>query len=296
MSEEIIMDALPALGLVYVRAVVQRRERPDPTTECPALCARVRRVDPDPEELREYRAICGIADDGALPPTYPQVLATPLHAAIVAHADFPLPALGMVHLENRIRQHAPIDEGATLDMECRLSGWRWDERLGVKFAIETTVRVLGEVVWESELWALSRGKKEALIRKDKSGRRRKKQKPGEPPDCKVSVIFDASADLGRRYAAVCGDYNPIHLHPMTARPFGFRQPIIHGMWTLARCWAEIADQIDTGELEMTVRFKRPLYLPSKALISVRSVGDEELEYRCQSPAGEVLFLEGKVTY
>ena len=44
-------------------------------------------------------------------------------------------------------------------------------------------------------------------------------------------------DLGRRYAAVSGDFNPIHLSPATSRLFGFRRPIIHGMWTHARALA-----------------------------------------------------------
>ncbi|WP_258038084.1 MaoC/PaaZ C-terminal domain-containing protein, partial [Streptomyces sp. SM5] len=45
-------------------------------------------------------------------------------------------------------------------------------------------------------------------------------------------------DLGRRYGAVSGDRNPIHLHPLTARLFGFPRHIAHGMWTVARCLAE----------------------------------------------------------
>ena len=42
------------------------------------------------------------------------------------------------------------------------------------------------------------------------------------------------AGAGRRYARVSGDYNPIHLWPWTARPFGFRAPILHGYATAAR--------------------------------------------------------------
>ncbi|SCD77380.1 MaoC like domain-containing protein, partial [Streptomyces sp. DpondAA-D4] len=45
-------------------------------------------------------------------------------------------------------------------------------------------------------------------------------------------------DLGRRYGAVSGDRNPIHLHPLTARLFGFPRHLAHGMWTVARCLAE----------------------------------------------------------
>ena len=43
-----------------------------------------------------------------------------------------------------------------------------------------------------------------------------------------------AAGAGRRYARVSGDYNPIHLWPWTARPFGFRAPILHGYALAAR--------------------------------------------------------------
>ena len=36
-----------------------------------------------------------------------------------------------------------------------------------------------------------------------------------------------SGDLGRRYAAVSGDHNPIHLYPLTAKALGFPRQIAH---------------------------------------------------------------------
>ena len=50
-----------------------------------------------------------------------------------------------------------------------------------------------------------------------------------------------ASDLGRQYAAVSGDRNPIHLFDLTAMPLGFRHHIAHGMWSKARCLAELAE-------------------------------------------------------
>ncbi|MDX2556969.1 MaoC family dehydratase [Streptomyces stelliscabiei] len=50
--------------------------------------------------------------------------------------------------------------------------------------------------------------------------------------------WSLGGDVGRRYGAVSGDRNPIHLHPLGARLFGFPRAIAHGMWTVARCLAE----------------------------------------------------------
>ena len=66
--------------------------------------------------------------------------------------------------------------------------------------------------------------------------------------------------LGHRYAAVSGDYNPIHLSPWTSRLFGFSRPIVHGWWSLARAVAEMDTDIpEVCTLE--ARFRAPIPLP-----------------------------------
>lgn len=51
--------------------------------------------------------------------------------------------------------------------------------------------------------------------------------PVEAPD--ATQEWSLASDLGRRYARVSGDINPIHLHALSARAFGFRRAIAHGM-------------------------------------------------------------------
>ena len=70
-------------------------------------------------------------------------------------------------------------------------------------------------------------------------------------------------DIGRRYGAVSGDRNPIHLHRLTARVFGFPRAIAHGMWTKARCLAALDEQLP-GRLTISVSFRRPLVIPAVA--------------------------------
>ncbi|WP_455352339.1 MaoC/PaaZ C-terminal domain-containing protein [Streptomyces sp. SYSU K217416] len=68
------------------------------------------------------------------------------------------------------------------------------------------------------------------------------------------------AGLGRRYGAVSGDRNPIHLHPLTAKAFGFPRAIAHGMWTVARCLAEADPE---GRITHAhAEFKAPVLLPA----------------------------------
>ena len=75
--------------------------------------------------------------------------------------------------------------------------------------------------------------------------------------------FDAPAGLGRRYGPHAGDVNPIHLTDLTAKLFGFKRAIAHGMWSLARCAAEFPAE-GPGVLE--VQFKLPVFLPAKLVM------------------------------
>lgn len=282
---------LPSLGLLSLQAAVKRRGSPKESDERPELVAAARRVQVDPWEVRRYCEVCGIGADGTLPPTYPQVLATPLHGAILAADEFPLPVLGLVHLENRVVQHRRIAAEERLEITCAVREWEWDPYRGRRFSLITEMRVMRELVWESELWALCRGKSRDLQERPPREPRQESAPSGEPQRL-VSSVVELPEDLGRRYASVCGDYNPIHLHPWTAKPFGFKRPIIHGMWTLARCWAALSEVTDAEALRLSVQFRRPLYLPSRALIGVEQSGPGRLEYVCESLDRRKVYVRG----
>ena len=79
------------------------------------------------------------------------------------------------------------------------------------------------------------------------------------------------ADICRRYGAVTGDRNPIHLHAWSAKLFGMPRPIAHGMWVKARCLAELGSALPDA-FTVEVRFKLPLFLPAQVAFGVRDVG------------------------
>jgi len=50
--------------------------------------------------------------------------------------------------------------------------------------------------------------------------------------------FPVFKDTGLRFAAVVADYNPIHLYPWSAKLFGFKRAIAHGMFVAAKTFHE----------------------------------------------------------
>jgi acyl dehydratase len=73
--------------------------------------------------------------------------------------------------------------------------------------------------------------------------------------------------------------NPIHLHPWTAKAFGFPRAIAHGMWTAAHALAALQGRLPAA-FTYDVAFGKPLLLPSTVELRTRSAdGGWSIEVR-----------------
>ena len=210
-------------------------------------------------DVDAYSAVCGFPRKDTVPLPYPHMLAFPLHMAIMSDPAFPYPAIGMVHLENTITARRAIAVGEVLDLTTAVVTPRAHAK-GVLLDFVTTVTSGGEVVWESTSTYLRRGARTE----------------GEPDAGSViagaptgGVQWKLPADLGRTYAGVSGDHNPIHLYALTARALGFPRQIAHGMWTLARSVAAIENRLPDA-VTVEVAFKLPVFLPGTVAFADRS--------------------------
>ncbi|CAM5538070.1 Putative dehydratase OS=Streptomyces griseus subsp. griseus (strain JCM 4626 / NBRC) OX=455632 GN=SGR_4213 PE=3 SV=1 [Streptomyces griseus subsp. griseus] len=103
-----------------------------------------------------------------------------------------------------------------------------------------------------------------------------------PEDLPAHAEWRLPGDLGRRYGAVSGDRNPIHLHPLTARLFGFPRAVAHGMWTVARCLAEADDP--AGIRGVRADFRAPVLLPATVTYAADAAGNA---FALRGPDGRV---------
>ncbi|MEI7057204.1 MaoC/PaaZ C-terminal domain-containing protein [Nocardioides sp. CCNWLW239] len=197
-----------------------------------------------------YAELCGFPLKDTAPLPYPHMLAFPLHMALMSSPDFPSPAMGMVHIENSISGYRPIAVGEAVAVTATV-GQPEPHPVGKAYRFLTVATVEGEVVWESTSTYLVRGKRNPDV-----------SWPSDLAEVEASgPVFPLKADLGRRYAKVAGDYNPIHLYPLTAKALGFQRQIAHGMWTKARCIAALENRLP-GAVRVDVAFKKPVFLPS----------------------------------
>jgi len=261
---------------------------PGGARELPDLTLSLEGVRVDVARLRAYADVCGFTLRNDLPPTFPFVLGFPLHMALMTDRRFPFPAIGLVHMHNRIVQHRPISIAEALDVAVRARDLRPHPK-GRTFELVTEVRAGGELVWEDVATIFRRG----------GGSKDADAAPPADPTAGVGDLGIATpttwkvpGNQGRRYAAVSGDVNPIHLHPLSAKLLGFPRAIAHGMWTKARSLAAIHDQLPPA-YSVDVRFQRPVLLPATVAFGSAGVG-EQLAFVLQDERKGTPHLRGVV--
>jgi acyl dehydratase len=234
------------------------------------------------EHAHAYAAVCGFPDKDTLPLTYPHILGFPLHLRVMSDPAFPFAALGGVHVSNAITAHRAIAIGETLEVTVHPENLR-PHASGRTVDFVTDVTSEGELVWEARSTYLRRGK--------------------GSPDAPSGPVFDEvdpsgttwrlPGDLGRRYAGVSGDRNPIHLYPWTAKALGFKRQIAHGMWTKARCVAALENRLPEA-VTVEVAFKKPVFLPGSVAFASK-VTDTGFAFSLTSPSSGAPHLRGRAT-
>ena len=256
MTTRLEFDTPPGAGAMMFRAALARKAGLKPGCNLPRFEAEMKGV--AVTQLQAYQEICEFEPSDVVPVTMPQVIAAPLHMAVITHPNFPLPAMGLVHVASCIKQLRPIGADECMDIFVWVEGQR-QARKGIEAEMITEVRVNGEKVWESVTTVLSMAAQ---------GHGQKMDSPPIPePGSQTNDEWSMPSDLGRRYGTIAGDRNPIHLWPITAKLFGFKRHIIHGMWLLARAMAALDSEIGDGAVTIDVTFKRPVFLPGTAVFA-----------------------------
>ena len=270
--------ALPAVPGVNQLPGVKKSAR-----ELPDLTVRRDSVEITRAEVDAYAKVCGFPNKDVAPLPYLHMLAFPLHMAMMTDSSFPFPAIGTVHLENAITQHRPVAIGEKVSLTLRAENLRPSTK-GKAFDMNVSAEVGDEVVWESTSTYLRIGKGDTEA--GDAG-------TSFAPVSAHGATWRLPEDLGRRYGAVSGDRNPIHLYPLTAKAFGFPRHIAHGMWSKARCIAAIENRLPDA-VRVEVGFKKPIFLPGTVAFGY-SPTDAGLEFALSNPKSGAPHLLGRTT-
>jgi acyl dehydratase len=257
--------------------------------EIPDLTLALRDVAVDRDRLASYDRVCGFTLRDELPATYPHMLAFAMHLALMTDASFPFGPIGLVHVSNRIVQHRPVSIGERLSLTVSAGPLEPHPR-GRQFSILTEARVGEELVWEEVSTNLKRGSSSGSDSDAPAG-----PVVQSARDLPATATWKLPGDLGRRYGSVSGDLNPIHVHPLTARLFGFPAAIAHGMWTKARCLAALESRLPEA-LAAEVAFKRPILLPATVEFAATEPSDDgEIRFGVRSASTGKAHLDGRIS-
>lgn len=209
----------------------------------------------DAANVAAYAGVTGLKFGDTVPLTYPFALTFPTVMSLVTGFDFPFPAMGSVHVENRITQYRPIAVSDTLDVAVHAENLR-EHRKGLLVDIVTEIKIGNDVAWHQVTTFLHQQ------RTSLSGEPRPEpaKQPKLPPPNAVLSITPAQI---RSYASIGGDHNPIHTNSLGAKLFGFPTVIAHGMYSAAAVLANIEGQLPDA-VSYTVKFGKPVLLPAKA--------------------------------
>jgi acyl dehydratase len=255
---------LPPLNAVTLLRLLVRRPRGRTDVRIPGTRFALDRI--DAAHVARYRERFGFAGAG-IPLTWWYLPAQRAQLATMLHDAFPFRLPGSVHTANALRAWTEPDPARPLVLDTAVTILPPAGNGAVRAVLDTVGTQDGMPIFDCvSTYLVVRG-----------AARGKTDASSDAKDAAAAMPALASwrvaPDDGRRYAALSGDWNPIHLWPWSARLMGMRRPIIHGMHTLAHaCVAlERAHGAPLGRLD--ARFRSPVPLGSAPVLHADAAGE-----------------------
>ena len=272
-----VQNMLSLFGRAAIKTDVFNIEQSVPPLRCTLDNVRI-----DVNHLRAYQALLGFKRLEVLPATYLNMLAFPSALMIMTDSRFPMKAMGQVHLGNRVSVHKCFPLTSCIRLSTSVVGTEITAS-GAEWTLQMSAEIDGELVWSS----ISK-----MLHRCNTGVPRRPVEDifrSESPE-----IWFLDGGLGRRYAKVSGDFNPIHLSTMSAKAFGFKSAIAHGMWSKARCLVALEEELPDQGYSVAANFRKPLFLPSDVLFH-RGQQNNRTFFSLFNSSGQLAHLDGYIT-
>lgn len=283
-SSSIVSDNL-SLWQSYRRALLRPAVRPEQALLLAPL-QRQAELASNPQQLLSYRQLCQLTPSDQLPPCWLSVLSFPLQLSLLTDPALPLPAMGLLHIRNQIRQWRPLPTKAKWQLQATLDTPQVYAK-GVLLTINTVAYLQNELCWQQQAEYLYR------TASTMSAAAIPTALPADPILSLPALSqLSLAPALSRRYAWLSGDLNPIHLSALSARCFGLPAALAHGMHLKALILGRLAPTIEAYKVD--VNFSRPFYLPGQAQLSSALLDNGQQPFRLMQGAQQKPVLSGDI--
>lgn len=263
------LTTLPRFASLMFRAALKRdniTQLPPTFDDLPKLSLSFAPTHLLDSSIKQFHAVTRWQSDH-LHPCYLHVVSFPMHLMLMLQKDFPFALLGLVHINNEITQYRPVRVSEACVFRCYFKDMKPHAK-GIVFSIATDVHVNGELCWSSVSSNLYRSTKFNPLNKESTPAN--EASIGLKWGVQSQQMWQLNSGLGRDYARASGDFNPIHLSKLSARLFGFKHAIAHGMWSKSRCLSaleQITPDLFVQPFNTQVQFIKPAMLPSRVVFS-----------------------------
>jgi hypothetical protein len=208
-------------------------------------------------QLSSYCACFGFSEH-FVPLSYLFVATQQAQLSFLSQSSAKVKLLGLVHVSIEFEQDVIIDAYSEYDIRFTLGEQLWTDK-GLQFDVvvdflKDNQRMAGFVSRYIQLSPVTSSKNSD----------NKSNVIADPPLWTPIKQVQFSKSVGRKYASISRDYNPIHLTPLLSKLFGFKRPIVHGMYSAALI---LSAQTMGSPTRVTVRFKKPILMPNQAKLA-----------------------------
>lgn len=284
---EIILTKRPSSSLDLVKLLLKKKVKGKFKT-FPDLKMTWKNASTNKSQLKTYNKLIFNDDKNFLPILYPQLLAFPLHMKILAHPNFPYSSLGSFHFKNKVVQLRPILPHEIMNIEAQLLPGKLISQ-GIEYDIVTKVTIDNDLIWTGTATYLLRGK----FGQDEQAPSGSLSMDSLETSTQLD-IWKLPLNLGRKFAKVSGDFNPIHLTKVSAHLFGLDSAVAHGICVLGQSISKLNLKIQRP-VEIQNIFKGPLFLGNEVFLK-SSNHDKEIRFDHFCGENERPCIQAKIKY
>ena len=267
---EIKYEKAPGIWGSYLKALTVRRKGLKPGNKIPNLKGILPQFKIDEDHLKSYFDACELESNYIMPVLYPHVLASSIYMNLLTHKVFPFGLIGSLHLRNHIIQHRQVNVDEVFDIEVEVIEQRAVKQ-GMEFDFTISLIIDGTRVWESISTWLTRGK----FGKDYEATPNADILKTETDAKHFSDLY-IPKKIGKKFAKITLDYNPIHISKTLAPLFGMKRDVAHAMWATGQALGRMDTIVYDKPVRIDLAFKGPLFLDNKS--SVRTIEKKKALY------------------